>query len=47
MVVFPSNEIGALMESTKGDLAASEKALGLIDNVIVIHVDIYDLRNYN
>jgi hypothetical protein len=48
--VFPSREIDSLMEETKGEPAALEKALGLPDGYFkdnVIRVDIQDLEPYN
>jgi hypothetical protein len=48
--VFPSSEIDTLMEKTKGDPAALEKALGLPDGYFkdnVIRVDIRDLEHYD
>jgi hypothetical protein len=48
--VFPSSEIDALMEATKGDSRALEQALGLPDGYFkdnVIRVDIQDLEPYN
>jgi hypothetical protein len=48
--VFPSSEIDALMDATKGDPAALEKSLGLPDGYFkdnVIRVDIRDPQDYN
>jgi hypothetical protein len=48
--VFPSSEIDILMESTKGEPTALEKALGIPDGYFkdnVIRVDIRDLGNYS